>query len=100
MIYSMLEVDIRDAVFKAENMNTDGTINWNFVDADVYASNVNLWKDDEQFYEAFNEIADQVAKEMTPKATATQLEMDFDLLARYPNAVEQVEVLKTDFLGM
>ena len=51
MIYSMLEVDIRDAVFKAENMNTDGTINWNFVDADVYASNVNFWKDDEQFYE-------------------------------------------------
>lgn len=28
------------------------------------------------------------------------VDVDIDLLARYPNAVEQVEVLKTDFLGM
>ena len=101
MIYAMLEMEIRDAVEKAENLNENYSINWNFVDADAYAACRSYWKDDEDFYESFNEIADMIIAERSEEAAAeTQLEMDFDLLARYPNAVEQLEVLKTDFLGM
>ena len=101
MIYSMLEIQIRDAVNKAENINENGTINWSFVDADAYAACRSFWKDDADFYESFDEIAEMITAEMTEEANAErQLELDFDLLSRYPNAVEQVEVLKTDFLGM
>ena len=37
MIYSALESTMRNAVEKAENINEDYSINWNFVDADAYA---------------------------------------------------------------
>ena len=101
MIYAMLEIEIRDAVEKDENLNENGSINWNFVDADAYAECRSFWKDDEDFYESFNEIADMIIAERKEEAAAeTQIDMEFDLLARYPNAVEQLEVLKTDFLGM
>ena len=36
MIHAMLEIEIRDAVEKAENLNEDYSINWSFVDADAY----------------------------------------------------------------
>ena len=49
MIYSMLEVQMRDAVSKAENLNLNGTINWNLVDADAYAACRSFWKDDVDF---------------------------------------------------
>jgi hypothetical protein len=70
MIYSMLEIDIRDAVDKSENLNENFTINWNFVDADVYAANISYWKDDTQFYEAFDEIAETIVRERTEEANA------------------------------
>ena len=38
MIYSVLESHVREAADKSENRNADGTINWNFVDADCYAT--------------------------------------------------------------
>ncbi len=58
MIYAMLEIEMRDAVEKEENLNENGSINWNFVDADAYAECRSFWKDDEDFYDSFNEIAD------------------------------------------
>ena len=57
MIYSLVEAQVREAVAKEENWNANGTINWNFVDADCYMSGVNKWfKDDEAYYEAWDEI--------------------------------------------
>jgi len=101
MIYSALESTMRNAVEKTENLNEDYSINWNFVDADAYAECASTWKNSEMFYEAFDEIADMIVAERKEEAAAeTQIEMEFDLLSRYPNAVQQLEVLKKDFLGM
>ena len=36
MIHSLLESQFDEAVNNPENINEDGSINWNFVDADVY----------------------------------------------------------------
>ena len=77
MIYSMLEVQMRDAVVKAENLNEDGTINWSFVDADAYAECRSFWKDDADFYESFDEIANTIIAEHVEEAAAeVQLELD------------------------
>ena len=70
MIHSMLEIEIRDAVEKSENLNEDYSINWNFVDADAYAACRSFWKDDEQFYESFNEIVDMIIAERKEEADA------------------------------
>lgn len=70
MIHAMLEIEIRDAVEKAENLNEDYSINWSFVDADAYAECRSFWKDDEQFYESFNEIADMIIAERSEEANA------------------------------
>ena len=97
MIYSLVETEVREAVSKDENINADGSINWNYVDADCYMSGVNKYfKDDVAYYETWNDIADAIEKEQ-PIDTSVQLELD--LLQKYPNAIEQLEVLKTDFLG-
>lgn len=55
-----------------------------------------------KFYgKTFDEIVDTIKAERSEEAAAeTQIEMEFDLLSRYPNAVQQLEVLKKDFLGM
>jgi hypothetical protein len=100
MIYSALESTMRNAVEKAENLNEDYSINWNFVDADAYAECAGFFKDPDDFYEAFNEIADTISEERTEEAAAeTQLDMD-TLFTMYPNAVDQLEVLKSDYLGL
>lgn len=78
MIYSMLEIEIRDAVEKEENLNENGSINWNFVDADAYAECRSFWKDDEDFYESFNEIADMVIAERKEEADAER-QLSFDI---------------------
>ena len=97
MIYSLVETEVREAVSKDENRNDDGSINWNYVDADCYMSGVNKYfKDDVAYYETWNDIADAIEKE-EPVDTSVQLELD--LLQKYPNAIEQLEVLKTDYLG-
>ena len=46
------------------------------------------------FYEAFDEIVTNMRNEMREEARS-----EMDLLQQYPNAIEQLEVLKTDFLG-
>ena len=38
MIYSLLESSMRCAIEREENINEDGSINWNFVDADAYCN--------------------------------------------------------------
>ena len=78
MIYSMLEIEIRDAVEKSENLNEDYSINWNFVDADAYAACRSFWKDDEQFYESFDEIVDMVISERKEEADAER-QLSFDI---------------------
>ena len=78
MIYAMLEIEIRDAVEKAENLNEDYSINWNFVDADAYAQCRSFWKDDEDFYESFNEIADMIIAERSEEANAER-QLSFDI---------------------
>jgi len=78
MIHAMLEIEIRDAVEKAENLNENGSINWSFVDADAYAECRSFWKDDEQFYESFNEIADMIIAERSEEANAER-QLSFDI---------------------
>ena len=78
MIYSMLEIQTRDAVNKDENLNENGTINWNFVDADAYAECRSYWKDDEDFYESFDEIANMITAEWTEEANAER-QLSFEI---------------------
>ena len=74
MIYSLVEAEVREAVSKAENRNEDGSINWNFVDSDCYMSGVpKFFKDDVEYYAAWNDVADQVEAE-EPVDTSVQLE--------------------------
>jgi len=97
MINSLVEAQVREAVAKDENRNADGTVNWNFVDADCYASGVNnvnwnfvdadcyasgvnkLFKDDAAYYEAWDDVCFDIDLEETLKNmsnTDTQLEMN------------------------
>lgn len=74
MIYSLLESSMRCAIEREENINEDGSINWNFVDADAYWTCSEFFKDSETFYEAFDEIAKVIESERTSVETAEQLE--------------------------
>lgn len=58
MIHSLLEVEFNQAINNTENLNDDGSINWNFVDADCYMAVGKLYKDSTSFYEDFNDLAD------------------------------------------
>lgn len=77
MIYSLVEAQVREAADKAENKNSDGTINWNFVDSDVFMSGVMTWfPDSDQYYEVFDEIVENFIAEMREEAASEiQLEM-------------------------
>ena len=61
MIYSLLESEFNQAVDKNENLNADGSINWNFVDADCYMAVGKLYKDSTSFYEDFVSLQCNVA---------------------------------------
>jgi len=99
MIYSALESTIRNAVEKTENLNEDHSINWNFVDADMFPK-WSVLLDGETYTTMFDEIADMIVAERKEEAAAeNQLDID-SILAQYPNAEQQLEVLKKDFLGM
>ena len=76
MIYSILESNMREAIANPDNQFKDGSINWNFVDADAYHACHNLFKDSETFYEAFHDIAEKIVNEMNPKTNEIQLEME------------------------
>jgi hypothetical protein len=94
MINSVLEATMRSAIELEENINEDGSINWSFVDADAYMDCSNLFRSNVDFYQAFNDIADKIEAEQ-PVDTNVQLE----LLEKYPNAEEQIDILKSDYLG-
>lgn len=59
----MLDIFARSfnkAVTNSENINEDGSINWNFVDADVYMDIKPI--NDKEHYKKFNFLADAYCK--------------------------------------
>lgn len=76
MIHSLLESNMREAITLPENLQKDGSINWNFVDADAYHACHNFFRSDKDFYESFHDIAEKIANEMNPKTNEIQLEME------------------------
>jgi hypothetical protein len=77
MIYSVLESTMRSAIDKDENKKEDGSINWNFVDADAYAECKNLFRSDADFYDAFDDIGDKIQMEIRGRDEfGNQLEME------------------------
>ena len=76
MIHAILESNMRSAIANPDNQFKDGSINWNFVDADTYHDCHKLFKDSETFYEAWHDIANKIEAEMNPVSNEVQLEMD------------------------
>jgi hypothetical protein len=79
MIYSLVEIEVRDAITKPKNFLPGGGINWNYVDSDCYMSGVNKYfKDDNDYYETWDEIVDTIVNEMREESNAdAQIEMNF-----------------------
>lgn len=79
MIYSLVEIEVRDAIAKPENFYEGGGINWNFVDADCVMSGVKAYfKDDDDYYETWDEIVQNIINEMREESMAdAQIEMNF-----------------------
>ena len=76
MIHSLLESYMRDAVTNTENLQKDGSVNWNFVDSDCYMDVGHYFKDQKTYLESVNEIAEQIETEMNPVSNEIQLEME------------------------
>jgi hypothetical protein len=76
MIHSLLESNMREAVTLTENLQSDGSVNWSFVDADCYMTVGHYFKDQTQYMESFNEIAGQIEAEMNPVSNEIQLELE------------------------
>ena len=72
MIDAILETAMRSAINLDENKNADGSIN-------------------------FNTIADKI--EPGTKGGSVDCSELYNLLNKYPNAIEQIEILKKDYLG-
>ena len=70
VIYSTLTESITKATFDSENWNTDGSINWSFVDSDAYHECFKLYSSVEGFYTDFNEIVNDIIAEMREEADA------------------------------
>lgn len=75
MIYSILKNSIYSAIENEENYDENGNINWDYVDADAYEDVRNWFKDDETFYEYFDDIAKGIIYEMEVNETSFQHEM-------------------------
>jgi len=75
MIYSILKNSIYSAIENEENYDKNGNINWDYVDADAYEDVRNWFKDDETFYEYFDDIAKGIIYEMEVNETSFQHEM-------------------------
>ena len=48
------------SVANPENRNEDGSINWNFVDADLWMDGVITNENQTEAYEVFNTVADEL----------------------------------------
>ena len=59
-----MTVTIKDAIIAAvknpENLNEDGSINWNFVDSDLWMDGVITSENQTEAYEVFNAVADEL----------------------------------------
>ena len=76
MIHSILESNMREAIANPDNQFKDGSINWNFVDADAYHACHNFFRNDADFYESFHDIANKIEAEINPGPAEIQLEME------------------------
>ena len=60
----MLNTVIKNAIMVAtknpENINEDGSINWNFVDSDLWMDGVITNENQTEAYEVFNTVADEL----------------------------------------
>jgi len=66
--YATLQESINTATFDSDNWNTDGSINWSFVDADAFDECNKLFDGTAAFYEAFDEIVTAIRNEMREEA--------------------------------
>jgi hypothetical protein len=66
--YATLQESINTATFDSDNWNTDGSINWSFVDADAFDECNKLFDGTAAFYEAFNEIVTAIRVQMREEA--------------------------------
>ena len=58
--YRVIETRVREAVARDENLNADGSINWDFVDADVFMETNPTDDCVELFYTLFERACDAV----------------------------------------
>ena len=86
---SMIKQDVIQsfnvAVENPDNVNDNGSINWDFVSSDMVYDLGSFYN-----YDYINDCMDALADDYEGE----------DLLTQYPNAVEQLNILKSDFLGM
>jgi hypothetical protein len=66
--YATLQESINTATFDSDNWNTDGSINWSFVDADAFDECNKLFDGTAAFYKAFNEIVTAIRVQMREEA--------------------------------
>ena len=57
--YRLIEERVELAANNPENRNEDGTVNWNFVDADVFMETNPTKRTVDLFYQLFEEAAEQ-----------------------------------------
>ena len=57
--YRLIEERVELAANNPENRNEDGTVNWNFVDADVFMETNPTKRTEGLFYQLFEEAAEQ-----------------------------------------
>jgi len=79
MIKRVTKERVKEAIVAAiklpENRFEDGSLNWNFIDADAYSEVLGdiPWKnsyerDEEKFYEYFDELVSEIPPSLRPKA--------------------------------
>lgn len=59
-----VETYMREAIALEENLNDDGSINWDFVDADCFMRLNPIGETTPLYLEAFDVIADKIEMEM------------------------------------
>jgi len=81
MIKRVTKETVKEALVAAiklpENRFEDGSLNWNFIDADTYievfepegAPRQVCQRDKEKFYEYFDELVSEIPPDLRPKAT-------------------------------
>jgi hypothetical protein len=57
--YEAVDAAMQNAIAMAENQNPDGSINWNFIDADAFLDLQPKHLDVDKFYCLFDEIAEE-----------------------------------------